>query len=45
MSIQAFINVLPIIGYGMLGIFIVIFVIYIFVKLLNKIFKPGGRKQ
>ncbi len=39
MNINALMNVLPIIGNGMLGIFIVLFVILIFIKVLNRIFK------
>lgn len=38
MDIQALLVSLPIMGKGMLGIFIVILVIYICMKLLNKLF-------
>ncbi|WP_253291025.1 OadG-related small transporter subunit [Acetivibrio sp. MSJd-27] len=38
MNIQALLHSLPIMGKGMLGIFIVILVIYVCIKLLNKLF-------
>ena len=40
MNIQAFLDSLPIMGSGMLGIFIVIFVIFAAMKLLTKFLPP-----
>ncbi len=37
-NFQALLNTLPIMGNGMLGIFIVILVIYLCILLLNKLF-------
>lgn len=37
-SIQAFINTLPIMLYGMVGIFVVIIIIYLLILGLNKAF-------
>ncbi len=39
-DIAGFLHVLPIVGYGMVGIFIVTAVIYAVVATLNKIFAP-----
>jgi len=36
MNFQAFLNTLPIMGMGMLGIFVVMFVIYMLIGVLNK---------
>jgi len=36
MNFQAFLNTLPIMGMGMLGIFAVMFVIYLLIAALNK---------
>ncbi len=43
-NIDAFIHVLPMVVYGMAGIFIVTAVIYAVVALLNKIFKPDDNQ-
>ncbi len=40
MNIQGFIESLPIMRYGMLGIFIVILVILLCMRLLTKLFPP-----
>lgn len=40
MNVNAFLNVLPMVVYGMAGIFIVTAVIYATVALLNEIFAP-----
>ncbi len=37
-NIQAFLNSLPIMAYGMVGIFVVIVVIYLLILGLNKVF-------
>jgi len=42
-SPEAFMQTLPIMGYGMLGIFAVMLVIYLVIVLLLKIF--GGKAQ
>jgi len=42
MNIQNFLASLPIMGSGMLGIFVVIFVIFGSMKLLTKVFPPKG---
>lgn len=50
LNIEGFLETLPIMGYGMLGIFLVMFIIYLSIILLLKIFgekqKPGedGKK-
>lgn len=44
-DITAFLNSLPIMLYGMGGIFIVTVVIIAVIKLLNVIFKPGKDEQ
>lgn len=43
-NVDAFLNVLPMVVYGMAGIFIVTAVIYAAVALLNKIFKPENNQ-
>lgn len=43
-NIQSFFDSLPIMGWGMLGIFIVITVIIIYVVLLEKIFPADKEK-
>ena len=43
MDIQAFINSLPIMGIGMVGIFIVTIAIILVVSLLNRL--TGGKKK
>jgi ABC-type phosphate transport system permease subunit len=40
LNLDAFLNVLPMVVYGMAGIFIVTAVIYAVVAFLNKIFAP-----
>lgn len=40
MDFEAFVNILPMVLYGMAGIFIVTGVIYAVVAVLNKIFAP-----
>jgi len=40
MNFQLFLESLPIMGYGMLGIFVVIFVIFGAMKILTKAFPP-----
>ncbi len=40
MNVSGFIEVLPLVVYGMVGIFIVTAVIYAVVSILNKIFTP-----
>lgn len=40
MNIEAFLNVLPVIGNGLLGMFVVFAVILLFIKGLNTLFKP-----
>lgn len=40
MNVQGFLDTLHISGFGMLGIFFVIFIIYLAIVLLNKLF-PG----
>lgn len=44
MNIEAFMNVLPVIGYGLIGIFIVFAIILLFIKGLNKLFKPKANE-
>ncbi len=44
-DIAAFIDVLPMVVYGMLGIFAVTAVIYAVVALLNKIFTPDEENK
>lgn len=39
-SPDAFLKTLPMMGKGMLGIFVVIVVIYLVILLFNKVFKP-----
>lgn len=45
MNLDALIRVLPIIGNGILGIFIVLIVILLFIKLLNAVFKDKKEGQ
>lgn len=45
MNIDAFLNTLPIMGKGMLGIFIVTAVIILSVMLLNKVTAKIGKKD
>ena len=45
MNIQAFLNTLPIMGIGMLGIFAVIFVIYLLILVLNRVTAPKKDQQ
>ncbi len=40
MNIDAFLHILPMVVYGMAGIFIVTAVIYAVVSVLNKVFAP-----
>lgn len=40
MNVSLFIDTLPIMGLGMLGIFVVIGVIYLSVLVMNKVFTP-----
>ena len=40
---QAFLDSLPIMGMGMLGIFIVIFVVFLMIMILNSV--PGKKKE
>ena len=42
---DAFLKSLPLMGKGMLGIFVVIVVIYIVIMLFNKAFKPRKKDQ
>ena len=42
---EAFMNSLPMMGKGMLGIFVVIVVIYIVITLFNKAFKPRKKEK
>ena len=42
---EAFFDSLPIMGYGMLGIFVVMLVLYITIVLLLKIFGGKAEKQ
>jgi len=42
---DAFLKSLPMMGKGMLGIFVVIVVIYIVIMLFNKAFKPRKKDQ
>lgn len=42
MHIQAFLDTLPIMGYGMLGIFLVMAVIYALIALLTRSTRNGG---
>ena len=44
---QAFLDSLPIMGMGMLGIFIVIFVVFLMIMILNSVTgkKEGGRRR
>lgn len=44
-SPDAFMKSLPMMGKGMLGIFVVIVVIYIVIMLFNKAFKPRKKDQ
>ena len=39
LNVANLLKALPIAGYGMLGVFIVIFLIFLSVKLLSKLFK------
>lgn len=39
MNVQAFLNTLPVMLYGMVGIFVVIIIIYLLILGLNKAFK------
>lgn len=43
-DVNAFLNVLPMVFYGMAGIFIVTAVIYASVVILNKVFSPEENK-
>ena len=43
LNVEGFLETLPIMGYGMLGIFAVMFIIYLSIILLLKIF--GGKEQ
>ncbi len=40
MNVSGFLEVLPLVVYGMVGIFIVTAVIYAVVSILNKVFSP-----
>ncbi len=39
MNISAFMQTLPMMAKGMFGIFLVIFIIYLVIKIMNKVFK------
>ena len=44
-NVAGFMQTLPIMGYGMLGIFVVMIVIYCCIRLLGKLFPEKSDKQ